>query len=431
MTRSVNASDPRVPGVSVLLSNLNSPELNYLAIEFSRQGVLSHYVRPYANRKRAWERALAGVPGVGDLYARTLGRRVPPAGLPLRDVIGAGQFHDFAAAGIGRLPLPRGWRRRVVGRLHFGAERAIGRRAARLASEADIVVSAYGTGLQAFEAARLKGARTVLNYPIAHNRFQLRLYAEDAARSPQYAAALPRLSRLPREYQERLERECEIADRILVGSEFVRRSFLELGYARAQLTLIPYGVDLQRFVPPTDRKKDGVFRVLFVGQIGQRKGVGYLLEACRRIQRPDIELVLVGGYVPGAEVYAKYAGGFRHVPHVPQAQLPALYQQADVFVLPSLVEGMPLVVLEAMACGVPVVVTSCGTAEVVRDGVDGFLVPVGDAIAIAERLEQLHGNPDLRAKMSLAARMRAEQFSWARYAEAAAAAVLELAERRN
>ena len=69
-----------------------------------------------------------------------------------------------------------------------------------------------------------------------------------------------------------------------------------------------------------------------------------------------------------------------------------MYRAADVFVFPTLVEGLGLVVLEAMACGLPVIVTSRGPDEVVRDGVDGYVVPAGDSTAIIEALERLYAD---------------------------------------
>jgi glycosyltransferase involved in cell wall biosynthesis len=117
---------------------------------------------------------------------------------------------------------------------------------------------------------------------------------------------------------------------------------------------------------------------------------------------------------------------YRHTSHLPQKDLPSLFHDADVFVLPTLIEGMPLVVLEAMACGVPVITTTHGPGEIVRDGVDGFFVPIRDHEAIAARLEQLYLDRPLREQMGHNARERALQYSWDAYARRAADAVLSV-----
>jgi glycosyltransferase involved in cell wall biosynthesis len=77
---------------------------------------------------------------------------------------------------------------------------------------------------------------------------------------------------------------------------------------------------------------------------------------------------------------------------------------------------MALVHLEAMACGVPVITTpNCGS--VIRDGVDGFIVPIRDAAAIADKIERLLGDRELRGRMGRSARERAREFTWQRYGE--------------
>jgi glycosyltransferase involved in cell wall biosynthesis len=405
---------------AVLVANLSAPEINRLGVELERRAVLWRYVRPYVNKRRWWEQSLEHVPGIGALYGRTLGRRAPPAGLPLEKVVEAGVAQDFAGAVLGRLPAGRD----AAKQLMYAAERAVARKAGELARGVDVVVASYGTGRYAFEAVHRAGGRAVLSYPIAHNRFQERFYAEEAEAAPAFAAALPRLKELPAEYSERLDTECELADQILVGSTFVRQSFEAMGYDPRRIAITPYGVDTARFVPRAARRGDGVFRVLFVGQIGQRKGMSYLLQGYKLFRRPNSELHLVGSYVAGHEVYRPYRELYRHTANVPQQHLASLLHQADVFLFPSLIEGMPLVVLEAMACGLPVITTTHGPGEVVRDGVDGFFVPIRDPQAIATRLEQLYRDPDLREEMGRNARTRALQYTWEAYEGRAAEAVL-------
>ena len=78
---------------------------------------------------------------------------------------------------------------------------------------------------------------------------------------------------------------------------------------------------------------------------------------------------------------------------------------------------MPLVVAEAMACGLPVIATANGPDELVRDGVDGFIVPMRDSGAITEKLELLRANPELRRQMGASAAARAREFTWAVYCQ--------------
>jgi glycosyltransferase involved in cell wall biosynthesis len=93
-------------------------------------------------------------------------------------------------------------------------------------------------------------------------------------------------------------------------------------------------------------------------------------------------------------------------------------QSSDVFVLPSLVEGRALVQQEAMSCGLPIIVTrNAGGEDLVEDGKAGYLVPIRDPNAIANKLEQLFKNKDLLIEMGKAAKSKALTLSWSNYRE--------------
>ena len=89
---------------------------------------------------------------------------------------------------------------------------------------------------------------------------------------------------------------------------------------------------------------------------------------------------------------------------------------------------MPLVVLEAMACGLPVIVTANGPADIVRDGIDGFVIPERDEDALCDRLERLHAQPERRVEMGRRAALRAREFGWDTYAATALRALDDLRE---
>jgi glycosyltransferase involved in cell wall biosynthesis len=409
----------------VVVATLSAPELSRLAIELDRRGALTQYVLRYTNKGRIWERVLARIPRLGNVYLRTLGRRVPPVGLPLAKVVEAGVRHDFAAAAIVRLPLGGAERRhRLAQHMSFATEVAVARAASRYARHADVLVASYGTGVEGFAAVKSRGGHAVLHYPAAHNRYQRRLMAEDAVLSPEFASALPDFAAVPAEYQRRVDRECAQADRILVASSFAKQSFVAEGYDPRKVFAIPFGVDTVRFSPPATPRDGDRFRVLFVGHISQRKGVSYLLQAYESFRRPDSELHLVGTFVPGAaQAYDRFKDLYRHTAHVPQAELADVYRGADVFVLPTLTEGMPLVVLEAMASGLAVIATPNGSSDIIEDGTDGFIVPIRDPQAIAKRLQALYEDAELRVSIGRRAREKASRFSWELYAGRAADAV--------
>lgn len=401
----------------ILAVNSSSNALNYISAGLAETGLLSTYVRPYVNLDRRWETVLAGLPGLGQTYARTFGRRRMPAPLDKTHVSEAGMLWDLLMAAHGRLPASSPAYRPLQRSLLHARTRALMKAAERHFQNEPTVVASWGCAEPVFRKAEARGALCVLNYPLAHHRFTRRYLEDEAARQPAFAETLNSHDR-PGWQERQLDAEIELADRILVGSSFARDSFIAEGVPAQKLTVIPYGADTELFEPPGRKAHDcGGLKLLFVGQIGQRKGISYLLDAARQTAVQGDSLTLVGQIQGSGRALAPYRDGFRHRPHVPRAELRAIYRQADVFVFPTLVEGLGLVVLEAMASGLPVITTPNGPGDIVRDGVDGFLVPPRDVDAIVDRLERLRVDPQLRREMGRSARERASEFTWRAYRE--------------
>ena len=177
-----------------------------------------------------------------------------------------------------------------------------------------------------------------------------------------------------------------------------------------RVVVIPHGVDLPEKVdyPP------GQFTVGYLGQVGIDKGLSYLFSAWGKLNYPDSHLILAGtgteqlrGWI---ERYA--AGGhfsvWGYISHVGK-----FYNAISVYVQPSVCEGFGIEVLEAMSYGRPVIVSQgAGAADMVSEGVDGFVVPIRSPDAIAERLEWCKRNPARLAEMGKKAREKAWGFTW-------------------
>ena len=198
----------------------------------------------------------------------------------------------------------------------------------------------------------------------------------------------------------------------------------------------PPGVDTRQFTPSTQPRLAGRRDILCVGRLDDpRKNVGLLLEAFARLPealRATSRLLLAGsaGPTPDFWLWAQALGLRDSVEFVASPgleELVRLYQRAAVFALPSDDEGLGIVILEAMACGVPVVATRCGGPEgIITDATDGFLVPRGDAVALAARLQALLDSHTLNEALGRRARATIE----ARYAEEVAGeAFLEVWDR--
>lgn len=268
-------------------------------------------------------------------------------------------------------------------------------------------------GLETFRMAKAAGVITVLDQTIGHLACGLKTLAEEGRLQPDFADSLK--IDVPPWVPEHALAMARLADWILSPSDYVRSTLLEIGIEPQRIVDLPYGVDTKQFTPVA-RANDHVFRILFVGQVGQRKGIKYLLEAVKRLASPEIELTLVGPMLGDERALAPYRGLYHHLPFVPRNEIQRCYQDADAFVFPSLHEGSSLAVFEALACGLPVITTP-NAGSVVRDGIDGFIVPIRDVEALTQRISRLAGDPNLRAQMAGKARKRALEFTWKRYGE--------------
>jgi glycosyltransferase involved in cell wall biosynthesis len=336
-----------------------------------------------------------------------------------------GTHWDFIMAAGARAPCGLS-RSELLNKILWFREASLAKTAAQFAKHATILVSASCIAKAAFTAAREAGTLTVLNFQTVHHRYVRRLLVEEIELQPEFAVSL-----MPYLYSSAiydiLDDEISLADHILVGSSFAKLSFTAEGIPASKTTIIPYGTNLSMFTPAVAKPNRSGLKILFVGQISQLKGISYALEAYRKTKGPSTHLTLVGNFIGSSEPFRKYQSDFTHISHVPHDVMPQIFRNADVFVLPTLADGMGLAVLEAMASGLPVIVTANGPGDLVRDGIDGFVVPIRDSEAIAVRLDVLRNNPEMRLAMGQSARLRAEQFSWEMYALTAADLVLSLA----
>jgi glycosyltransferase involved in cell wall biosynthesis len=267
-------------------------------------------------------------------------------------------------------------------------------------------------GLEILEAAKRAGLRGIMEQSVAPRELVFRLLAEEHERFPGWEAPLPSAAQIDI-LVARERQEWALADRILCGSEFVAEGIGRCGGPRDRATVVPYGVDARYSRSEPRSRGSGPLRVLTVGEVSLRKGSPDILEAARRLGGAA-EFRMVGpiGITPSA------ARRFNEViplrGPVPRMAMRAEYDWADVFLLPSLCEGSATVVYEALAAGLPVVCTP-NTGAVVRDGVEGHMVPIRDPAAIVDRLSLLHSHPARLREMSANALARAADYSLDHY----------------
>jgi glycosyltransferase involved in cell wall biosynthesis len=193
------------------------------------------------------------------------------------------------------------------------------------------------------------------------------------------------------------------------------------------IEVIPNAIELSVFTPPLHRSDDGPVRMLFVGRFNHFKSVETLVEAAAQLRQNDVdnfEMELIGegerrANVERLIIERGLTKQVRLLGWVERDQLPDHYRRADMFVTATTWEGMPNTVLEGMACGLPVVATrASGLQELVQEGVNGYLVDINDAAALAHRMAALIANPYERRRMGKESRKLAErEFAWEYIAE--------------
>lgn len=319
-----------------------------------------------------------------------------PIGLDAAKVV---SFPYWAAAARLTWSLPFG--AAVEARANRRTDASIARWLVRLEPRPDIVHGFEGAARATFAAAKRRGCTTVLDVANAHEYAKRELLLEAGA------AAISHLD------TDRILVERESSDVLVAPSDWVASCLVEHGVPASRIVKVPFGAD-----PDRGQTAGGgqVFRAVFIGGVGLRKGVRYLLEAWRRLALQDAELVIVGGIDRwGRRLVTEFHGVARFEGQVPGAVVNQWLSTSDVFVFPSLAEGSAIVTYEALAAGLPVVTTP-NAGSVVRDGVDGYVVPARDVDALCDRIRHLYENRDLVRAMGREGRAEIErQYTWGHY----------------
>jgi glycosyltransferase involved in cell wall biosynthesis len=321
----------------------------------------------------------------------------PRAALPGVPLVRADQVQNLYLAAL-RLRAPA----RVSEELAYASKLWLDRRSTAPALESDLFLFYSGAGLRTLQ--RLHGTHTVgvVEAVNCHVLVQQRIMREELSR-----LGLGVTGFHPREVARRV-REYERADAILCPSHFVKDSFVSEGFPAERVQVVPYGIPKPEASASARPADDDVFRVLYVGQLSPRKGVRYLLEAFARLRHPRKELALVGPRsTPSGLEDVTIPDGVRFAGVLKGEELARAYREASVLVLPTIEEGLALVLGEALSHGTPVITTvNSGGADLFRDGDEGFLVPIRDPGALAEKMQLLADDPARCERMSHSAMAR-------------------------
>ena len=206
---------------------------------------------------------------------------------------------------------------------------------------------------------------------------------------------------------------------IVCGSQHVADTLRDEGGPIEKTRVVPYAVDVERFAScAKDRVRDDgrPLRVLCVANVLLGKGVQYLIETARMLRGENVRIRLVGPIHVSGSAVVKLREAIDVAGAVPRSETLREYTNADVFVLPTLSEGSATVCYEAIAAGLPVITTPAA-GSVVRDGVEGRIVPIRDPQALADAIAALRATVRCLARCRIAHRNVAAEFTFDHYGQ--------------
>ena len=210
------------------------------------------------------------------------------------------------------------------------------------------------------------------------------------------------------------------SDAVVSNSQGLRDLALETSQHQA-VDIIYNGIDLDDFCPKESmRPRDKFIITIGATRITARKGTNYLIQALSLLtsKYPNLLLRILGDGDEKSNLIEltkqlKLENFVQFLGRIPREETAPYYQEASLFVLPSLNEGMSNAMLEALASGLPILATETGgTEELVENGVNGFIIKMKDPKDLAQKIELILKDDDLRVQMGIASRKKAQEMSW-------------------
>ena len=281
-----------------------------------------------------------------------------------------------------------------------------------LSSKSNVYICWAGPNHKSITKAKKNGCKVILESGSTHIQYQEKILAEEFSNNN------ARHIRHTKTYINDAIKSIKLADKVMVPSSFVKRTYIECGVPEHKILVNPYGVDLKKFTET--KKNDHVFRFIFCGRLSLRKGTHFLLKAFTELDLKDAELLLIGPIDPEmAPIIKNYSrSNIKYMGVIKQDNLSKHFSQGNVFVLPSLEEGLALVQAQAMACGLPLICTTNTGGEdlISRNGVEGFVIPIRNHKALMAKMAYMYLNKEKCAEMGIAAKNHiSNNFTWEVY----------------
>ena len=212
---------------------------------------------------------------------------------------------------------------------------------------------------------------------------------------------------------EYVKNSLKYIDYYIVPSDFVKKSLINEGIDETKIFVVPFGVDITKF-KPVEKDYNGTFKVAFSGNVNNRKGILYLIQAWRELNLKDAELNIYGRVYPEVKKYFKDAEKYNIKVHGFVNNIYNELPKNHIYVFPSLLEGSAKSIYEALACGLPVITTE-NSGSVVKNEKEGFIIPTQDIEILKDKILFFYNNRNKIKEFGKNARKKAEQYTWENY----------------
>ena len=310
-------------------------------------------------------------------------------------------YRALGALGLYHKPPVAAWTKRRLEQMYLDSLR-----------EGDIAYLWPAVSVELYREIKNRGIPIVAERINCHRKTAMRVLREAYEK-----LGWPSESRITEESLAIETEKMALADYVFAPSNNVAASLLDAGVSETRLLRSSYGWDPARFRFEDRVANDPACPVfLFVGRVCVRKGVPWLLEMWERagIQGRLLLFLLGSMEEQVAQRGARLLERDDVVIPEDTSDINDAYRQADVFIFPTLEEGSPLVSYEALAWSLPCLVSPMGAGEIIRDGIEGFVMDPYDIDLWVDRIRLLAGDRALRARLAQAAGQRALEFTWAK-----------------
>ncbi len=250
-----------------------------------------------------------------------------------------------------------------------------------------------GASYELFEYLKGKNIITILEQTLIPHKLEYEIINDEIEKWKEWEKIEIKRN-VNSELCERELKEYKLSDYIIAPSAFVKTGLINLGVPSNKIILIPYGVDTSQFSYKRRIFKNRPLKIVFMGEVGLRKGVPYLLEAVKKLGKKNVHLKLAGSISLKQEIISRYLDCAEFLGHRPKSEILSLLYWADVFILPSLAEGSAISIYEALSTGLPVITTP-NSGSLVENGKTGIIIKSGSADEIENAIRNFLDNPKL------------------------------------